>query len=52
MADKIELTVHEIGLVKQALAIAVIAIEQALPQFQPESNHHEMDELLSRLVEF
>jgi hypothetical protein len=51
MADKIELTEHDIGLVKQALAIAVIAIGQALPQFQPESNHHEMDELLSRLVE-
>jgi len=51
MTDKTELTEHDIGLVKQALAIAVIAIEQALPQFEPESNHHEMDALLSRLVE-
>jgi hypothetical protein len=48
MADKIELTVHDIGLVKQALAIAVIAVEQALPQFQPESKN---GRLLSRLVE-
>jgi hypothetical protein len=45
MADKMELTEHDIGLIKQALAIAVIAIEQALPQFEPESNHHEMDAL-------
>ena len=51
MAEKIELTEQDIGLIKQALAIAVIAIEQALPQYQPESNHHEMDALLARLVE-
>lgn len=51
MTDNVELTEHDIGLVKQALAIAVIAIEQALPQYRPEANHHEMDALLSRLVE-
>ena len=47
MTDNVELTEHDIGLVKQALAIAVIAIEQALPQYRPEANHHEMDALLS-----
>ena len=51
MTDKTELTEHDIGLVKQALAIAVVAVERALPQFQPESHHDEMDELLGRLAE-
>jgi hypothetical protein len=51
MTDKTELTEHDIRLVKQALAIAVVAIERAPPRFKPELNHHEMDELLGRLAE-
>ena len=38
-------------LVKQVLAIAVVAIERAPPRFKPEVTHHEMDELLGRLAE-
>ena len=33
MTDKTELTEHDIGLVKQALAIAVVAVERRCPNF-------------------
>ena len=51
MTDKIELTEQDIRLVKQALAIAVVAIERAPARFKQELNHHEMDALLGRLAE-
>ena len=51
MAEKIKLTEYDIRLAKEALAIAILAIEQVPPQFRPHPNH-EMDRLLARLVEF
>ncbi len=51
MTEKTELTEHDIYVLKQALAIAVVAIERAPPRFKSGSNQHDMKELLGRLVE-
>jgi hypothetical protein len=50
MAEKAELTEQDISILKQALAIAVIAVEHAPPRFRPESQY-DMHALLGRLVE-
>jgi hypothetical protein len=51
MTDKVELTEQDIRLVKQALAIAMVALERAPLRFKAELNRHEMDVLLGRLAE-
>ena len=50
MAEKARLTAQDISIFKQALAIAVIAVEHAPPRFRPESQY-DMHALLGRLVE-